>query len=128
MNNDQSIKILVIDDNDILREYIRFVLESNGYSVDESADGNEGLSRFSANKYAVVITDMVMPGKDGYETIHALKILNPDIHIIAMSGMDMHDHLYETTNIFKADAMLTKPFTGKELLEAIKQVQAPCRK
>jgi CheY-like chemotaxis protein len=104
------------------------VLESNGYSVDESADGNEGLSRFSANKYAVVITDMVMPGKDGYETIHALKILNPDIHIIAMSGMDMHDHLYETTNIFKADAMLTKPFTGKELLEAIKQVQAPCRK
>jgi CheY-like chemotaxis protein len=128
MNNDQLTKILVIDDNDILREYIRFVLESDGYSVDESADGDEGLSQFSTNKYAVVITDMFMPGKDGYETIHALKILNPDIHIIAMSGMDMHDHCYETTNIFKADAMLSKPFTGKELLAAVKQMQAPCGK
>lgn len=128
MNNNKSTKILVIDDNDILREYIRFVLESDGYGVDESTDGDEGLTHCAANKYALVITDMAMPGKDGFETIHALKILNPDILVIAMSGMDMHDHQYETSNIFKADAILSKPFTGKELLAAIKQVQAPCRK
>lgn len=127
MSTEMPKKILVIDDNRDIREYVRFVLESNGYAVDESEDGDHAIRQCAKQEYAVIISDILMPGLDGIETIKALKARYVDILFIAMSGLDTYNSLFETNDIFLADVVLTKPFSQKDLLHAVEKAWAHCQ-
>jgi hypothetical protein len=78
--------ILIIDDEPQIRSMIRLLLERAGYSVMEAADGVEGIRRFRENPASLIITDLIMPNKDGIGMMIELKREFPDIKIIAMSG------------------------------------------
>ena len=77
--------ILVIDDEEMLRDMLREVLEVAGYEVSEAGDGNAGLEAYKENRADVVITDIMMPEKDGFETIRDLVEVDPSAKIIARS-------------------------------------------
>jgi CheY-like chemotaxis protein len=79
-------KILVIDDNVSVRDSIVRILEDEGYQVVSAGDGCGGLALFKSEQPDLVITDMIMPEKDGIETIRAIVGMNPMAKIIAMSG------------------------------------------
>ncbi len=79
-------RILVIDDEHMIRIMLRKILEKAGYAVEEAANGNEGIRVFEEKGADVIITDLVMPDKEGIETIMELKKKHPDIRIIAISG------------------------------------------
>lgn len=117
-------KILVIDDDNGVREVIVMTLEAAGHTVDEARDGREGVARFKANPPDLVITDIIMPDKEGIEVIRDLKALVPDVRIIAMSGggrtgnMDFLDIAKE----FGATHILHKPFRPQEMLKIVAQV------
>ena len=79
-------RILIIDDDDQIREMLKLFLEYAGYDVFDAANGKAGMELFYANPPEVVITDILMPEQEGLETIIALHKANPDLSIIAMSG------------------------------------------
>ena len=78
--------ILLIDDDPFYRSVIRRILEDEGHQVLECLDGAEGIESYQIYTPALVITDMRMPGMDGTEVIRAIRELNPNARIIAISG------------------------------------------
>ena len=78
--------VLVVDDQDQVRQLIRETLEQAGYEVEEACDGKEGLDRYRVRSTDLVIMDILMPDQDGLETIMTLRQEFPDIRIIAMTG------------------------------------------
>jgi len=79
-------RILVIDDESQLRAMLKKFLEMEGYEVITASNGKEGLHLFSEDPADLVITDLIMPDKEGIETIKELKASNPKTKVIAMSG------------------------------------------
>lgn len=125
--SDQNHKnILVIDDEQLIRLQIRSALELEGYIVHEAANGNEGLARIAEAAPDVVITDILMPDKEGIETILELRRTHPKIRIIAISGGGRtgNKDFLRTAKHLGADRTLAKPFGLAELLRLVREVLA----
>ena len=117
-------KILIIDDNNQFREMLHEMVEREGYTVFSALDGAEGMKIFRQEKPELVITDIIMPEKEGLETILELKKMVPEVKIIAISGGGRShpgDYL-RTAKYFGASRTLAKPFSKNELLSAIVEV------
>ena len=100
------------------------MIERNGYEVIEASDGKEGMSLYRKNPTDLIITDLIMPGKDGIEIIQELKKDFPDIKIIAISGggrIGPQDYLH-LAKMLGAQQTLTKPLELPELLKTIKEL------
>jgi len=119
-------RILVIEDDDQIRTILREVLELEGYDVVEARDGREGVKIYREKSFDLVITDMVMPQKDGIETIADLQAMSPEVKIIAISGGDRlgPEPYLAIAKGFGAANVFTKPFMIRELLEAVKRTLA----
>jgi DNA-binding response OmpR family regulator len=114
-------KVLIIDDDAKITRVLDLRLRKAGYQVIVAANGDTGLNLFKAEHPDMVITDILMPGKEGLETIVALRRHSPEVKIIAMSGggcIGAKDCL-DWAKKFGAKYTFTKPFTGKEVLQAV---------
>ena len=115
--------VLVVDDEDSIREITRGTLETFGYTVMTASDGTEALALYAdhKNEIAVVLTDMVMPFMDGPATIRALQRMNPNVRIIAASGLGTGQRAGE--GVLEGVAVfLNKPYTAEKLLRTLAQV------
>lgn len=112
--------VLVVDDEESIREITRGTLETFGYQVLTASDGTEALALYAdrKNDVAVVVTDMVMPFMDGPATIRALKKMNPDVKIIAASGLTAGNKAGEGP-LEGVEIFLSKPYTAEKLLNAL---------
>lgn len=120
-------RILLVDGEELVRMTVRQMLENNGHEVTEAADGNKALAALRRAPVDLVITDILMPNKEGLETIAELRQLYPAVKIIAMSGggrMGNTKFLLLAERL-GAEVILTKPFKSKELIDAIKACFAP---
>lgn len=110
--------VLLIDDEAPIRDVARRMLERSGYRVAVAENGTAGVAFFAENRAAIsaVVTDMVMPEMDGPATIAALRKLQPDVKIIAASGLDPS---------VEDVRFLAKPFTAGALLRALRDVLRP---
>ena len=79
-------RILVIDDDPLVRRTMERLLQKSGYEVRLAVDGIEGLRAFRTQRPDLVITDIIMPQKEGLDTIRLLRTWSPDVKIIAISG------------------------------------------
>lgn len=115
--------ILIIDDDEQVRQVCRAVLEGVGYDVAEAPDGAVGLEMFDRKPCEIVLCDIYMPNKDGIETIQELSKNYFDVKIIAMSGgaPGLPDYL-PSARLFGALDVLRKPFTPEELLSTVRNV------
>lgn len=115
--------ILVVDDEESIREITRGTLETFGYNVLTASDGTEALALYAdkKNDIAVVLTDMVMPFMDGPATIRALQRMNPKVRIIAASGLGVGQHAGEGA-LEGVSVFLNKPYTAEKLLKTLAQV------
>jgi DNA-binding response OmpR family regulator len=121
-----SDQILVIEDDFAVRELILQTLSKAGYQVIAAGDGVEGLNLFREKNPALVITDIVMPQKEGLQTIIELRQQSPDVKVIAMSGGGRYcnaDYL-KLAKKFGARRTVSKPFMRDEMLAAVKEVLA----
>jgi DNA-binding response OmpR family regulator len=118
--------ILLIEDDDLLREALASVLAARGYSVTQASDGEKGIKLFRTGPTDLVITDIVMPNKEGVETITELHRDYPNLGIIAMTGHIAADGpLYlKMAGALGARCTLEKPFDFPTLLSAIDRVLA----
>lgn len=117
--------VLVIDDEESIRQITKSTLETFGYQVLTAADGTEALALFAQHRdrVAVVITDTMMPFMDGIATIRALKKLRPDLKIISASGLAGEERMPESVRA-AVEVFLTKPYTAELLLISLAQVLA----
>ncbi|HWF59077.1 MAG TPA: response regulator [Nitrospira sp.] len=114
--------VLVVDDQDQVRQLIRETLELAGYQVEEARDGKEGLDRYRARATDLVIMDILMPDQDGLETIMTLRREFPDTRIIAMTGGTDTIGILNFLDVAKmlgAGRTLQKPFELKVLLDTV---------
>ncbi|MDY6904672.1 MAG: response regulator [Thermodesulfobacteriota bacterium] len=116
--------ILIIDDDQPVRLMLRKMLESEGYVVTDAADGKEGIKCYHENPSDLIVTDIIMPDKEGTETIVELKKENPEIKIIAMSGggRNKPDGYLQTAKLLGAARTFAKPIRRDELLNAIQEL------
>jgi len=115
--------VLVIDDESSVRMVTQQTLEAFGYRVIVAEDGAQGLALYAArhNEIEVVITDMMMPVMDGFATIHALRHINPEVRIIAVSGLTANRSMSRAVQAGVHD-FLPKPYTAEVLLKTLGQV------
>ena len=79
-------KVLVIDDERSIRNTLKEILEYEGHNVHDAADGAEGISKASGNKYDIILCDIKMPKMDGIEVLEKLQALIPDVPVVMISG------------------------------------------
>jgi two-component system, cell cycle sensor histidine kinase and response regulator CckA len=116
----QSELILVVDDEVAVQEITQAILEVHGYRTITANDGIEAIALYAEHKHkiSVVLLDMMMPSLDSTTTIRTLKTLNPQVQIVAMSGLATSESVTKTMNE-GVKAFLAKPFTVTELLNHI---------
>src|SRR5512133_1365223 len=117
-------KILIIDDEEMIREGLMITLEMEGFEVKICNDGKEAMKIIPEFKPEIIITDIIMPDVDGIEVIISLRKLDKPPKIIAISGggrISAGDHLKSARQLGAA-CTLTKPFSSKELLNCIKNL------
>lgn len=117
-------RILIIDDDPVIREILSEILEMNGYIVDTAGDGDKGIDKHCRQPFDLVITDIIMPGKEGIETIYELRHASPDLKIIAISGGGHleSDGYLRMAGKLGANLTLDKPFETIEIEVAVKKL------
>jgi CheY-like chemotaxis protein len=119
-------KILVIDDDAAVRKFIITTLKRENYTVLEAENGTEGIQKLQEDRdISVIITDLIMPEKEGIETIMEVRKLNPAIKIMAISGGGKvgPENYLVLADALGANATLRKPFSGQELLMSLKLME-----
>ena len=117
--------ILLIDDDDLCREAIQMMLEAIGFDVLTASDGKEGLEIFHNNDVKMVITDIIMPEKDGLEVLQELRLKNINLPVLAISGGSLNltsDFNNNLAKMFGATATLKKPFLKKDLYQIVQPI------
>ena len=114
--------ILVVEDEPVVLEMVKNILQGNGYTVLAAPNGKEGLQVVeSADRIDLVLTDIVMPGMSGGEFVQRLLPLHPDVRVLYMSGYTKYavvDHgVLESVNSF-----IWKPFSPTDLLLKVREI------
>ena len=115
--------VLVVDDEEAIRQITKGTLETFNYRVLTAADGTEAVALYAQHRdeVAAVITDMMMPFMDGPATMRALQKMNPQVKVIAASGLSAGDKTAEATAA-GALAFLPKPYTAEKLLKTLAEI------
>jgi CheY-like chemotaxis protein len=119
-------RILVIDDENLIREIVKEMLEVEGYVVSTAANGKEGLLLYRKELPDLIITDIFMPEMEGLETIRELHRSSPDVKILAISGGGERGMLSFLSHARRFGALRTleKPFSREELLNSVRELLA----
>lgn len=120
-------KVLVIDDDILVRRTISRILEDAGYEVALAEDGAKGVAKFRSDRPDLVITDLIMPDQEGIETIIEMLREDPAARIVAVSGggrLGSMDFLAVAQKL-GASEILRKPFEPAELLGCVARALAP---
>lgn len=119
-------RIMIIDDDAQFRKMLKQTLVKVGHSVTEADNGTEGIRSFSKEAADLVITDIIMPNKEGIETIMEIRQIAPSVKIIAVSGggrIGSSSYL-ELAQKLGAEKTFSKPIDRKAFVEAIEEILA----
>ncbi len=111
-------RVLVVDDEEVVRELIVEILERAGHDVAQAAVPAEALSLVEQDVFDVVVTDMVMPGLTGLEVLERMKVVRPSLPVVLVTGQGTQDNVDRAVELGAAVVIL-KPFTHAELREAV---------
>jgi len=127
-------RIMIIDDDEAMRDVLAEILKRDGFEVCVAGDGVEGLELLRESGADLVITDVIMPRKNGIDTVREIRADFPDTRIIVISGggnitpMDYEPGAIKTAAYLAlasdtgADVTLTKPFERNELIKAVREL------
>lgn len=111
-------EILVIDDEQMILDMLDQILSAAGYEVRTALGGKEALEIFADHPVNLVLTDIKMPGIDGYDLLREIKEKDPDTRIVLMSGYSNDLSIREAIEL-GADEFVVKPFKGREILQVL---------
>jgi CheY-like chemotaxis protein len=116
--------VLVVDDDASIRDIIHETLETFGYRVRVAASGAEAIETYRAHggEIDVVLLDMMMPVIDGFAAVGELVEIDPEVRVIAVSGLVNKERIREVENV---RVFLEKPYTAEKLLSTLRDILAP---
>lgn len=113
------LSILIVDDTEMVRQFVREMLDGAGYRTMEADNVASALQLLSENHFDLLLTDILMPGGNGTEIVIKARRLHPGLKVIALSGSgDISDRL-ATAATLGAHAVIGKPFRSKELIALV---------
>ncbi len=113
-------KILVVDDEAVIRKGLRRVLERYGYQVAVSESGFSAVERLQEENFHLVLTDLKMPGMDGIEVLKAIRVLQPEVPVVIITGYSTVDTAVEAMKNGAFD-YISKPFTPEQITEKVEK-------
>ncbi len=113
-------RILIIEDDEIVLDSLKYIFSKKGYNVMTAADGKTGIQIFKENNIDVVITDIKIQGMDGFDVIKGLQCIDPDIPIIVFTGYNTAKNRARALKI-GAFHYLTKPCDNKVIVATVKK-------
>lgn len=113
-------KILIVDDEDVIRKFLRLQLSERGYEVKEAADGEEAIEEVKKNNFDLLICDIMMPKKDGWEVLKFVRsqTRTKDIPVIFLTAKNQDSDMFKGYEL-GANYYITKPFTKSQLFFGI---------
>ena len=118
---EETIKILLCEDDENLGMLLREYLQAKGYSTVLCPDGEQGFKEFTKNKYDIVVLDVMMPKKDGFTLAQDIRQANADLPIIFLTAKTLKEDILEGFKI-GADDYITKPFSMEELVFRVEAI------
>jgi len=115
-----GVKVLVVDDEDVIRRGICRVMEGRGYQAEAAESGYGAVEKLQKTPFSIVITDLKMPGMDGIEVLKAIKILQPEVPVIIITGYSTVDTAVEAMKNGAFD-YIAKPFTPDQMIEMVEK-------
>ena len=114
-------KVLIVDDEEVIRKFLRIHLAKLGYEVKEAADGEQAIEELGKNDFDLLICDILMPKKDGWEVIKKVKSNSKTKHmpVIVLTGKNEDSDMFKGYDL-GANYYITKPFTKAQLLYGLK--------
>lgn len=113
-----SAKVLIVDDEQFVRDLLGKILRRKGHEVRIVADAAEALRVLAEESIDLVLTDVVMPGMDGFELLRKVKGLHPGVRVIVLTAYARKQSISDFL-LYGADGYLSKPFQVQELLTAV---------
>ncbi len=122
-------KILIVEDEEGIREIEKIVLEKDGYKVETAEDARAGLAKAAAGGFDLIISDIMMPGMDGFQLLQELRKVPAarNTPVILITAMAEQRDKVKGLNLGAVE-YITKPFSTRDLLEKIKEVLISTRK
>lgn len=114
-------KVLLIDDEEIVRKVVRLVLEADGHEVSDAADGAAGLEVLRTLEPDVVVLDMMMPGMSGADVCRQIKSSGDEVKVIVLTSLPTADAEEQAASC-GADDFMQKPFSSLELLQRLRDL------
>lgn len=114
-------KILAIDDSETMRGMVKQTLEMGGYEVELAVDGKDGIAKFQADTFDLIVTDINMPVMDGITFIVEVRKLDKDIPVLTLTT-ESEDNMKQKGSEAGANGWIVKPFRPAQFLDIIKQV------
>lgn len=115
------IRILVVDDSKFMRMLLGDLLSRNGFDVLEAESGEEALQIYRKERPDLVTLDILMPGRDGIETVGDLREEDPKARIVMVTALGMEDYIQRALEA-GADGFILKPFSPERVLDTLKEV------
>lgn len=116
-----SAKILIVDDEQFVRDLLEKVLKRRGHEVTVAGDADQALRSLSAGTFDLLLTDVVMPGMDGFDLLRRVKSAHPAMKVIVLTGYARKQSISDFL-LYGADEYLSKPFQVHELVSAVDRV------
>ena len=117
-------RILLIEDDDAIRQLLMENLARDGHAVTTAANGREGLERYRPGAFDLIVTDLIMPEKEGLEMLQELKVRDPNLRALAMSAgghFRAPENYLRLATLLGAANIIAKPFTRDRFLEAVRK-------
>ncbi len=113
--------ILVVDDEEIMRSFLGDLLEDDDYNVEQVSSGEEAIASVKKKHYDLVITDIRLQGKDGFDVLSEIKKISPETKVVLITGYSLDEEGKEYINK-GADGFLLKPFDISNVREITKKL------
>lgn len=114
-------KVLIIEDEDLVRKALEFRLKKDGYQLTSCPDGRQGIQAIETGEFNLVITDLMLPYNNGLEVVNKVKERNRNTPVIVLSNIGLEHVVMDAFNL-GADDYMTKPFSPNELSVRVKRL------
>jgi DNA-binding NtrC family response regulator len=118
-----TMNVLVVDDESVIREGLTRILEGGGFAVETAKNGHAAIELLQQKEFDLIITDLKMPGMNGFEVLNAVKVLQPTAPVIMITGYATVETAVEAMKNGAAD-YLVKPFTPEQIIEKVQRALA----
>lgn len=117
----EKAKILIVDDEPLIRDALAFKLTKDGYDVDTAEDGEKAIQKIEGEEYQIIISDIMMPFISGFELVKILKERGTDAPVLMLTSLNSETAVLKAFDL-GADDFMTKPFSPNELSVRIKKL------